>query len=163
MKGFCISPVRKPPDSTASDPLISPPNSQFYLWPHTSKFNHIKHTKHNNVPATSFLCRISREQIVFFYRLSEGEEQAKQVTSHHREDGSYTQHTPTHTCTQAEPCRSDDAPFTDGERTAKQRQMVLSSPLALFAVFSAGMLVKVKDSRSAAMLIIGFFLQCKDI
>lgn len=81
-KAFCISPVKKPPDSKASDPLTSPPNAQFYPWPHTNNYNHITYTAHTQY-TLSLLNHliISVQDIwkkwVWDFQFLEGEEQAK--------------------------------------------------------------------------------------
>lgn len=43
VKSFHISPIKKPPESKPSDPLTSPPNRQFYLWPHINRSNQNQH------------------------------------------------------------------------------------------------------------------------
>lgn len=95
MNAFCISAVKKLPDSRASDPLTSPPNTQFYLWPHNKQIqSHQAHRTHNthSVPARSLNHFTSEypKNVLFVISLA-GEEQTKQVISHQRTDGSYPQ------------------------------------------------------------------------
>lgn len=109
LEGFRIPPVKKPPDSKASDPLTSPANTQFYplfkqIQSHQTQSTQTIHTI--ALPDHLIISLQNIQTIVFFYSLSEGEEQAKQVTSHHRN---------THIIrdTQIEPYRSWDAPLAD--------------------------------------------------
>lgn len=95
MNAFFICAVKKPPDSRASDPLTSLPNTQFYLWPHTNKSNHIKHTEHTirtvYLPDHLIISLQSIPRMYYFVICLAGEEQTKQVISHQRTDGSYPQ------------------------------------------------------------------------
>lgn len=49
-KAFCISPVKKPPDSKASDPLTSPPNTQFYPIQTITITSHTQPTRNIHFP-----------------------------------------------------------------------------------------------------------------
>lgn len=162
LEGFRVPPVKKLPDSKASDPLTSPANTQFY-----PPFKHIQSHQTQSTPTIHTIALPDHliislhniQTIVFFLFFVWGRGADKQVISHRRNTHIFRD-------TQIEPCRSWDAPLADGKRTPKQRQMVLSSSVlsSLFPCFQKyyfafwTLVNQVKDSRSAAMLIIRSWL-----
>lgn len=176
VEGFCISPVKKPPDSKASDPLTSRPNTQFYLWPHTNNHNHIKHTQHTQYTVSLpdhliiFLQNIRKICIFFVFFIICL--RRRQNRLHHIIDR--LDHNPKHEHTHQKKTQKQ-SPL--GLRTlhsqmvrGQQRQMVLFSllsfPLSLIPKVLLCMLKtkQVKDFKSAAMIIgsLMFFKICLD-